>query len=140
MHCASTRLQGRADFQWSRFLRRTGGHPRIKSKGKLRRKMLRGGSRVMDKGLSGQAAIVTGGARGIGLGIAQRLSAEGVRVAVWDRDLAALDESPGYRPAFAQTVDITDLNAVRHAFTLTETAFGDIHIFVNNAGVNGPVV
>jgi len=95
---------------------------------------------AVGKGLSGQAAIVTGAARGIGLGIARRLSAEGVRVAVWDRDLAPLDQAPDYRPDFAQTVDITSLDAVRHAFTLTEAAFGDIHIFVNNAGVNGPVV
>jgi 3-oxoacyl-[acyl-carrier protein] reductase len=95
---------------------------------------------MVAKGLSGQSAIVTGGARGIGLGIARRLSAEGVRVAVWDQNLAALDASPDYRPDFAQTVDVTDLGAVQHAFTATEEAFGDIHIFVNNAGVNGPVL
>jgi 2-dehydro-3-deoxy-L-rhamnonate dehydrogenase (NAD+) len=40
--------------------------------------------------LQGQIAIVTGAARGIGLAIAQRLSAEGCRVVVWDRDLDPL--------------------------------------------------
>ena len=95
---------------------------------------------MVGKGLAGQSAIVTGGARGIGLGIARRLSADGVRVAVWDQNLAALDASADYRPDFAQTVDVTDLGAVQHAFAATEAAFGDIHIFVNNAGVNGPVL
>jgi len=95
---------------------------------------------MVQKGLAGQSAIVTGGARGIGLGIARRLSAEGVRVAVWDQNLAVLDASTDYRPDFAQTVDVTDLGAVQHAFAATEAAFGDIQIFVNNAGVNGPVL
>ena len=40
--------------------------------------------------LDGQGAIVTGGARGIGLGIARRLAAEGARVVIWDRDPAGL--------------------------------------------------
>ena len=51
----------------------------------------------------GQGAIVTGGARGIGLGIARRLAAEGARVAIWDRGPDAVDGS------FAPAVTETDL-------------------------------
>jgi len=39
----------------------------------------------------GRVAVVTGAARGIGLGIARRLAQEGLRVALFDRDAAALD-------------------------------------------------
>ena len=87
---------------------------------------------------AGQAAIVTGAARGIGYGIAERLAAEGCRVAVWDRDLAPLADA-GLRPHFTREVDITDLAAVERAFAATREALGDLHILVNNAGINGPV-
>ena len=42
---------------------------------------------------SGRSAVITGGAAGIGLAIAQRLIASGGRVSVWDRDAAALDKA-----------------------------------------------
>src|ERR1035437_8913304 len=54
--------------------------------------------------LAGQYAIVTGGARGVGLGICRRLEAAGARGAVWDRDLAPL-AAIRYTPAFARQVD-----------------------------------
>ena len=41
--------------------------------------------------LVGRSAVVTGGVRGIGLAIAERLLASGANVCIWDRDLAALD-------------------------------------------------
>ncbi len=89
--------------------------------------------------LEGQGAIVTGGARGIGLGIARRLAADGAQVAVWDRDvgpLSALD----FKPAYAHAVDVTRLPDVERAFAATAAALGGIRILVNNAGVNGPVM
>ncbi len=82
----------------------------------------------------GQTAIVTGGARGIGLGITQRLVEEGCRVAVWDLDVA------GCVAALAQVVDVADLAGVERAFGEAVAAFGKIDVLVNNAGVNGPVV
>jgi 3-oxoacyl-[acyl-carrier protein] reductase len=92
------------------------------------------------RGLSGQAAIVTGGARGIGLGIAQRLVEEGCRVALWDRSFEGFDAAAARVPeARMQAVDVADHAAVAAAFGECEAAFGDVHILVNNAGINGPV-
>jgi NAD(P)-dependent dehydrogenase (short-subunit alcohol dehydrogenase family) len=80
----------------------------------------------------GHTAIVTGGARGIGLGIVRRLTEEGCRVAVWD-----VDPADG---ALALRVDVADLAAVERAFASTVEALGKVDVLINNAGVNGPVV
>ena len=94
----------------------------------------------MKPALEGQAAIVTGGARGIGLGIARRLADDGCRVALWDVDIAAFDaEVAGFAPAHLQAVNVADLAAVEHAVAATEKAMGRIDILINNAGINGPV-
>jgi 3-oxoacyl-[acyl-carrier protein] reductase len=91
--------------------------------------------------LDGQKAIVTGAARGIGLGIARRLARDGCRVVSWDRDAAALASSKSeVEPALAQVVDVTDLGAVERAIATAVETFGRIDILVNNAGVNGPTV
>ena len=94
----------------------------------------------MDKiDLTGQVAIVTGAARGIGLGIARLLSSRGARTIVWDRDLSPLDAAPDFKPAAAETVDMARYASVERAFRAAESAFGQIHILVNNAGINGPI-
>lgn len=93
----------------------------------------------MGKGIAGQTAIVTGGARGIGRGIAERLAQDGAKVVVWDRDLAPLGDGT-FKPAMAQQVDITRLADVEAAFKAAADTFGDVQILVNNAGINGPVV
>jgi len=90
--------------------------------------------------LEGQAAIVTGAVRGIGLGIAQRLSKEGARVVVWDRDAASFDPAAaGFVPAQVEPVDIADRASVDRAFAATLNATKQVDILVNNAGINGPV-
>jgi 3-oxoacyl-[acyl-carrier protein] reductase len=90
--------------------------------------------------LEGQVAIVTGAVRGIGLGIAQRLAAEGCTIVVWDRDAAAFDAaSAGLTPALCSSVDVADGPGVERAFAATIAATGRVDILVNNAGVNGPV-
>ena len=82
---------------------------------------------------------MTGAARGIGLAIARRLSADGCRIIVWDLDLAPLARS-GFSPDAAEVVDVTDFAGVERGFAAAVARFGNVHILVNNAGVNGPVV
>ena len=95
----------------------------------------------MEKNLSGQTAIVTGGARGIGLGIARELADRGCRVSLWDLSFDSFaDESAGFTPALLQKVDITDLAAVQEAYAESKKALEKIDIFINNAGINGPVI
>lgn len=88
--------------------------------------------------LDGQTAVVTGAARGIGLAIARLLAERGAQVVVWDRDVSPLNETD-FAPAMAQAVDVSDPEAVERAFRSAVDAFGRIDIFVNNAGINGPI-
>ena len=88
---------------------------------------------------AGQVAVVTGAARGIGLGIARRLGAEGLRVALLDRDGAALDEAVASLQAeglqaLGVTVDLTDSTAVDAAVAEIIAKAGRIDHLVNNAG------
>lgn len=81
--------------------------------------------------LSGTNAVVTGGARGIGRAIADRLAGLGCAVSVWDiepQDAGAIE------------VDVADEVAVKAAMNATLARFGHLDILVNNAGVNGPTV
>ena len=67
---------------------------------------------------SGRSAIVTGGARGIGLAIAQRLSASGASVSLWDADKAELYKVAADFPAdriHTAVVDVTDAGSVDRA-------------------------
>lgn len=85
---------------------------------------------------NGRVAVVTGGASGIGRGIADALRASGARVVIADRDASALDSAAadGY-PVFQTDVTIaSDLTALASFVLATE---GRIDLLVNNAGV-GP--
>jgi 3-oxoacyl-[acyl-carrier protein] reductase len=87
--------------------------------------------------LSGQAALVTGGSRGIGLAIAQALHSAGARVAIAARDLdraqqAARGLGDG---AVAVACDVADSGQVERAQAEAEAAVGGISILVNNAGL-----
>ncbi len=91
--------------------------------------------------LQGRVAIVTGGARGIGLATARRMVASGAAVSIWDLDPAKAEES---RAALAadgtvttQVLDLTDEIAVAEAAEKTRAAHGKIDILVNNAGITG---
>jgi 2-keto-3-deoxy-L-fuconate dehydrogenase len=79
----------------------------------------------------GLAALVTGGASGIGLAAARRLAAHGARVAILDRDPAP-EQAGGLH---AVQADVTDDAAVRAAVADAAQALGGLDILVNNAGV-----
>ena len=88
--------------------------------------------------LAGRVAVITGGARGIGLAVAQRAAASGAALALWDRDAAALAAAQETLPAATTHVlDLTDEAAVRTATVATEAAHGRIDLLVNNAGITG---
>ena len=87
-----------------------------------------------------RTAIVTGAARGIGRGIAQRLAEEGCRIACWDVDVSSLEPGNDSFAALVQNVDVADAHAVEAAFAATLESFGHVDILVNNAGINGPVI
>jgi 3-oxoacyl-[acyl-carrier protein] reductase len=92
--------------------------------------------------LKGQKAIVTGGARGIGFAIAERMLASGAAVAIWDRDESAGRDAAArlgkVGEAHALSVDVTEEAGIRRAVEATVERFGRIDILVNNAGVAGP--
>ena len=97
--------------------------------------------------LAGRSGIITGGARGIGLGVAERYLASGANVALWDTDPAALSRAAAHLAATAEpsrivvcTTDVTDEASMRSAFDATLSAFGKVDILVNNAGITGPNV
>ncbi|GLC91920.1 3-oxoacyl-ACP reductase [Cupriavidus sp. TA19] len=84
-------------------------------------------------------AVVTGAARGIGLGIATQLARQGLTVALLDRDGGALDEAVGTLAAeglnaFGATADLTDSAAVNDAFAQVSARAGRVDYLINNAG------
>ena len=91
--------------------------------------------------LAGRTAVVTGGVKGIGLGIAQRLAESGAAVAIWDQKPSALQNaSQAAEFAVVETVDVSDWDSVRRALQQTLTQLDQIDILVNNAGISGPTV
>jgi 2-dehydro-3-deoxy-L-rhamnonate dehydrogenase (NAD+) len=91
--------------------------------------------------LSERTAIVTGGARGVGLAIAARLLQSGARVVIWDIDGDQLDKTCQTLSALGsvsgQRVELTDDAAVAAATRQTLDRHAAIDILVNNAGITG---
>jgi NAD(P)-dependent dehydrogenase (short-subunit alcohol dehydrogenase family) len=99
---------------------------------------------MADLNLSGRAALVTGGSRGIGRAIALRLGQAGASVCVAFHSNAAeaatvarlITESGGQ--AITAQMDVTNRDEITAALDATERAFGPLRILVNNAGINKP--
>ena len=88
---------------------------------------------------AGQVAVITGGAAGIGLEIAARITREGGQVSLWDRDAGRLEAAQAASgAAHAQTLDIADAEAVASAASATAGALGKIDVLVCSAGITGP--
>ncbi len=89
----------------------------------------------LDLGISGKVALVTAGTRGIGLGIAQALSAEGVRVAVAARTEADVKRTAASLGGLGVVSDLLTQAGCRRAVSETEQSLGPIDILINNLGV-----
>ncbi len=98
--------------------------------------------------LVGKVAFITGGASGIGLGMADAFVKAGMKVVISDFRMDHLDESAEYfrqkgqeKNIYQLKLDVTDREAFAFAAEETERVFGKVHILCNNAGVGvlGPV-
>ncbi|WP_370330003.1 3-oxoacyl-ACP reductase FabG [Mycolicibacterium hippocampi] len=89
--------------------------------------------------LTGQTAVVTGGAQGLGFAIAQRFVAEGARVVLGDVNLeatqAAAGQLGGDDVARAVRCDVTSVEQVDALVAAAVDGFGSLDVMVNNAGI-----
>lgn len=95
------------------------------------------------KELKDRVAVITGGASGIGLGIARALASRGMKLVIADLDGKALDsaveefESAGV-PVVGRICDVSRLEEVEALAQASLDAYGAVHIMCNNAGVGIP--
>ncbi|RRH86986.1 SDR family oxidoreductase [Variovorax beijingensis] len=89
---------------------------------------------------AGRHAVVTGGAAGLGYGIAERLIASGGSVTLWDRDEATAGKAAAALgpKAFAVKVDVAQQPSVAAAMAATLAHSQRIDALVNSAGITGP--
>jgi NADP-dependent 3-hydroxy acid dehydrogenase YdfG len=93
------------------------------------------------KDVEGKVAFITGGASGVGFGMAQAFASAGMKVMIADIRQDHIDQAMDH---FSNTnldvrsikVDITDRKAMAEAADEVEAAFGKVHLLCNNAGVN----
>ena len=96
---------------------------------------------IMDLGLSGKTAVITGGTSGIGLATADLLLEEGARVAICGRNLERLEEARarlegrhGSGNIIAEPADVTKADQMSAFAARIARSFGTLDLLVNNAG------
>ncbi|GAA0274206.1 SDR family NAD(P)-dependent oxidoreductase [Alteraurantiacibacter aestuarii] len=94
------------------------------------------------KDVAGKTAFVTGGASGIGLGMAKSFAGAGMKVAIADIREDHLDQARAEMAdaglannAIFLTLDVTDRDAYEEAAQQVESALGNLHVLCNNAGI-----
>ncbi len=87
--------------------------------------------------LAGKTALITGGASGIGLGMARAFVEAGLKVAIADINEAALEAARAPLPGLGAAVklDVARTAEWEHALDAVEAALGPVEILCNNAGV-----
>ena len=88
----------------------------------------------MDFGIHGKVALVTGASRGLGLGIARALAAEGARVAVSSRSREAIERAAGEIGGHGFVHDSADLDGAPRLVDAVEAELGPVEILVTNTG------
>jgi 3-oxoacyl-[acyl-carrier protein] reductase len=104
--------------------------------------MFFGAKPVTNQELSQKIAVITGGSRGIGAGIARKLAALGATVVICGRNLASLEQiCVRIRSSGAQceaiVCDVADGKSVAALAARVQQNFGRVDVLVNNAGIGG---
>ena len=92
--------------------------------------------------LQNRKAVITGGAQGIGLAIAERLLMSGASVSLWDRDETLVKKTANTLASKGNVeyvvMDVTNLDSVKKATKQTKDSLGSIELLICNAGIAGP--
>jgi 2-dehydro-3-deoxy-L-rhamnonate dehydrogenase (NAD+) len=97
--------------------------------------------RNFDGRFAGRAAVITGGASGLGRSVAVRILAEGGRVALWDHDADALKRVQSDIAAHhIEALDVTSEVAVARASLASQSVLGKVDILICSAGITGATV
>jgi 2-hydroxycyclohexanecarboxyl-CoA dehydrogenase len=116
--------------------------PNLAFSGEMRHEKNDKQGRAALKGLSGKVAVVTGGGQGIGRGLTLRLAEEGCKIAIFDINPQAGNETAKLAAqAIIKTyaVDVGDGASVNEAVSKVEAELGPIWLLVNNAGWDRPM-
>lgn len=90
--------------------------------------------------LTDRVVVISGGARGIGLAIAERVRASGGQVALWDINGAEAEAAAAGLSGLGLAVDVTSASSVQAAAAATIARFGRLDGLVCSAGISGPVL
>lgn len=88
---------------------------------------------------AGKVVVITGGAKGIGLGVSERMAAEGAQVVIWSRTDAESAAAALGQGAMGILTDVASEESVAAAMSATLAAHGRIDVLVTSAGINAPL-